>query len=527
MDKGMILKIILLFVLLTVAFNVSIVKADSISLTNYPFVLSWEKQIAFSSDVDIATDVVADSQGNIIVVGYDEKPGNYEWRIMKFHPDGTLAWDLSYDFSDYSDEAFGVAVDNYDNIIVVGADCSPGPADTQWRIMKFSPSGGLIKEYTADFSSGAYTGLDVANAVAVDSSNNIYVVGYDSLSGTYEWRIMKFDSNLNSLANYTNDWGGSTPASATDVAIDHNGDIIVVGYENYNGDYEWRIVKFHPSISYFSWGFPYNPTAYSDMAHGVTVDSNDNIIVVGYAASPASSERKWLIRKFGPDGSWDGYYEFDPSSIEDDVASDVTIDLQGDIVVVGHNGDKWGMIILDENLNQMLANYEGDFGGRSYAVSVDPQGNITVVGYDTLVSKAEWRIMKFTHYAPPPPSINLTPNSGFTFCTVTGCGFAPNSKLTVKWDNMQTSTVPFTLTTDSWGNFTAIILVATPDEPGNHTIHVFDDWGNEASATFTVIDMTGPPGPQGPPAPVEYVLALSVPSIIALCLAAYALIKKK
>ena len=78
----------------------------------------------------------------------------------------------------------------------------------------------------------------------------------------------------------------------------------------------------------------------------------------------------------GPRVTGDGYYEFDPSSIEDDVASDVTIDLQGDIVVVGHNGDKWGMIILDENLNQMLANYEGDFGGRSYAVTIDPQGEI-------------------------------------------------------------------------------------------------------------------------------------------------------
>jgi hypothetical protein len=83
--------------------------------------------------------------------------------------------------------------------------------------------------------------------------------------------------------------------------------------------------------------------------------------------------------------------------------------------------------------------------------------------------------------------------------------------------------------------------VLTQNDPGPQTVNATDETGNWTSAIFTIIDMTGPqgpqgqlgpPGPQGPkgdkgePAPVEYVVALSVPGIIAICVATYALIKK-
>ena len=98
-------------------------------------------------------------------------------------------------------------------------------------------------------------------------------------------------------------------------------------------------------------------------------------------------------------------------------------------------------------------------------------------------------------------SLQPIPAEGIASTTLVGSGFAPNSTITVSWDGEVIPTIPSPLTTDSSGNFTAIISVLTQTEPGVHIIQVTDEEGNVAFAPFNVTDMTGPPGPQGPPGP--------------------------
>lgn len=94
--------------------------------------------------------------------------------------------------------------------------------------------------------------------------------------------------------------------------------------------------------------------------------------------------------------------------------------------------------------------------------------------------------------------ITLTPNTGFACTTVVGSGLSNNSKITIRWDGTVIPTVPSPLTTDANGNFIAIISVPTQNSPGPHTVNATDELGNWATATFIVVDMTGPQGPQGP-----------------------------
>lgn len=94
--------------------------------------------------------------------------------------------------------------------------------------------------------------------------------------------------------------------------------------------------------------------------------------------------------------------------------------------------------------------------------------------------------------------LSLTPDTGFAATTIEGGRFAANSKITITWDGAPVPAVPTPLTTDSNGNFTAIISALTPTVPGPHNVTATDEEGNWAEATFTVVDMTGPPGPAGP-----------------------------
>ena len=146
------------------------------------------------------------------------------------------------------------------------------------------------------------------------------------------------------------------------------------------------------------------------------------------------------------------------------------------------------------------------------------------------------------------PYLTLVPDSGLAATTIVGGRFAANSQITITWDGKPIPAVPSPLTTDSYGNFTAIITVLNQTDPGLHTVTSTDQEGNKANATFTVIDLTGPQGPVGPqgpqgaqgaqgaqgpagpqgePAPTEVVWASLIISILAVIIAAYSVLRKK
>jgi hypothetical protein len=76
-------------------------------------------------------------------------------------------------------------------------------------------------------------------------------------------------------------------------------------------------------------------------------------------------------------------------------------------------------------------------------------------------------------------------------------GFSNNSAITITWDGTTIPTIPNAVTTDATGSFTALISVPTQTTPRVHTVNAADESGNLATATFTVVDMTGPQGPAG------------------------------
>ena len=83
------------------------------------------------------------------------------------------------------------------------------------------------------------------------------------------------------------------------------------------------------------------------------------------------------------------------------------------------------------------------------------------------------------------PKLEVVPNKGIAATTLVGSGFAPNSKISVTWDDTQIPTVPSPLITDGYGNFTGIISVLNQTD-GTYTVKAVDKIGTEASATFTV-----------------------------------------
>ena len=100
------------------------------------------------------------------------------------------------------------------------------------------------------------------------------------------------------------------------------------------------------------------------------------------------------------------------------------------------------------------------------------------------------------------PTISLSPNTGFSTIMVSGINFSSviNNNVTIYWEGSPIPTFPTKFVTD-YGEFSAIINVPYQTEPGFYNITVIDSQGLQASAIFTVINMTGPQGFQGDTGP--------------------------
>ena len=83
--------------------------------------------------------------------------------------------------------------------------------------------------------------------------------------------------------------------------------------------------------------------------------------------------------------------------------------------------------------------------------------------------------------------LELEPNTGIAQTTLVGSGFAPNSEISVTWNCTTMHTVPNSLITDGYGDFTAIISVLNQTVSGSYAVRATDEMGNEATSVFTVI----------------------------------------
>jgi len=384
-----------------------------------------------STGSDVAIGIAIDSN-YMYVVGYDESPpGNWQWRIEKRSlTDGSLvpafgtAGAVTYNPSTGSDVAIGIAIDS-NAMYVVGYDSSPG--NPQWRIEKRSLTDGSLVPAFGTAGVVTYnpsTGSDVAIGIAIDS-NAMYVVGYDSSTGNWQWRIEKRSLTDGSLVPAFGTAGVVTynPSTGDDgahgIAIDSTA-MYVVGDDSSPGNPQWRIEKRSLTDGSFVAAFEtagvvtYNPSTGSDEAIGIAIDSNA-MYVVGYDESPGVGNWQWRIEKRSlTDGSLvpafgtAGVVTNNPNT-GDDRAYGIAIDSNA-MYVVGYDESpgvgNWQWRIEKRSLTD--GSFVAAFGTAGVVISNPSTGSdgargiaidsnaMYVVGYDESpgVGNWQWRIEK-------------------------------------------------------------------------------------------------------------------------------------
>lgn len=156
--------------------------------------------------------------------------------------------------------------------------------DRDGFVRKYTTSGGVV--WTRQFGT---SGVDTAEAVAVDSGGNVYVVGAVGGSWNAEDALSRGDLSIRKYnAGGTFQWKVVRDYSANDFAMEvavFGNNIYVVGGFDYNNDiedsdFDVRVLRLSTSGSVV-WDYGYGPVD-DDSAKDVAVDGGGNAYIVGY-----------------------------------------------------------------------------------------------------------------------------------------------------------------------------------------------------------------------------------------------------
>ncbi|MBS1723375.1 MAG: PQQ-binding-like beta-propeller repeat protein [Armatimonadetes bacterium] len=258
---------------------------------NAQFNLAWADTLDGGRNLcDYATNSVADSLGNIYVVGTVNSYGADEFAdisLQKFSPTGVLLWTRLFDGPAHSqDIGIDLALGGDGSVNVVGrvltADASSDIVTLKYR----ATDGALLWSRQID---GPAHSVDTGCDIAADASGNVFVTGE-------VWNDAEFYSNGDyCTVKYTADgslaWsrlydGPANYIAISDqpqnIAVDRNGDVVVSGDSPGPSNIDDIVtVKYRGSDGAQLWEQRYTGLGANDNAVGLEIASNGDPIVTG------------------------------------------------------------------------------------------------------------------------------------------------------------------------------------------------------------------------------------------------------
>jgi hypothetical protein len=434
-----------LFLLVLVAYMAVGCSEESTGPNDNPPSLSgkhlWSMSFGDGSDQG-ALAVAVDASGNVIGTGFFNgtvdfgggvltSAGGMDVFVAKFGPSGSHLWSKS--FGDGAGQtASAVTVDASGNVIIAGSfegtlDFGGGAftsaGDKDIFVVKFGPDGSYLwSECFGDENEQA------AEAVAVDASGNVILTGYFhgtvdfgggeiASAGNGDIFVAEFGSNGVHL--WSKSFGDGAVQTASSVAVDASGNVIVTGYFYGTIDFGGG------ELTSAGWGDIFVAKFGSDGAHlwsnrfgdgseqaaeAVAVDGSGNVIVTGefggnvdFGGGALTSDglQNLFIAKFGPDGDhlWSKRFGHGNSQI----ARSVAVDASGNVIVTGYfrNTVDFGGGVLTSagDADIFVAKFKSNathlwskrFGGELYqyarSVAVDASEDVIVAGlFESTVS---------------------------------------------------------------------------------------------------------------------------------------------
>ncbi len=338
---------------------------------------------------DVPTAIAFDNSGNVYVTGQSYGNGTFSDIItIKYSSDGNELWNDRYngEGSDV-DGGTAIALDNSGNVIVTGYSVGAITSE-DYTTIKYNSSG--ARQWIAKYNKPTESDIDIATSVVLDNSGNVYVTGYSVGNNTLEdIAVVKYDPSGNEMWVTRYNGNGNSYDIATGLAIDANSNILVSGFTHSTTNEEDYVVIKLNADGAEQWIRTYNGTASSyDITAGIATDNLGNVFVSGFSYGGDSQENYTTI-KYGSDGAliWERSYNGTGDSY--DIATAIKTDNSGNVYVTGYSLDD----VTSEDYVTLKYNTNGDLiwtekfngpangGDIANSLAVDASNNVYVSGF--------------------------------------------------------------------------------------------------------------------------------------------------
>jgi uncharacterized delta-60 repeat protein len=299
---------------------------------------------------------------------------------------GPETWAIRYDGGIADDDgAWAMAVDSSEHIYVTGYSWGKGTS-SDFATIKYDFNG---KQLWLDRYDGPASEEDWPWDIALDSSGNVYVTGWSTGVDTKsDFTTIKYNNKGKRIwvARYNGPANGYDHAYA--LALDSAGNVYVTGWcQGIATNEDYTIVKYDNNGNQL-WVARYNgPASGQDRASAIAVDNIGNIYVTGWSAGENVSLDFTTI-KYDSNGNQLWVARYDGPANGEDKASAIALDSMGYIYVTGSSmgngtGTDYATVKYDSKGNQIwVARYDGPASGADEAVAlaIDSAGYVYVTG---------------------------------------------------------------------------------------------------------------------------------------------------
>jgi hypothetical protein len=295
MNQNIALKILVLLLTVSIILTVSISatenssppKLDGTSVSVLPANAIWEKTYGVVGDDDRAYYALPVGDGYLVVGSSESNKTNVTvgWTI-RLDQDGNVIWNQT--FLDGSGTELRFAVNLTDGFLLVGNEFLSSGNENGY-VAKIDNQGALIWKSII----GGEDLNKLFSAIATQDGFALFGLASSSGSGESHAWVVKLDANGNVIWNKT--YGNATDTAARTGVLAPDGDYMVAGYTNLQGDsnYDFLLMKIDAAGNMI-WNTTYGGTG-SKKAYAMT-KAPDGYVIVGDTESQETNIDAWVVK---------------------------------------------------------------------------------------------------------------------------------------------------------------------------------------------------------------------------------------